>query len=327
MKSDWRALYPFTSHYLRLDGHAYHYLDEGRGEPLLLVHGNPTWSFYWRELILGLRDAYRVVVPDHMGCGLSDKPRGYPYRFVQHAENLTRLIRALDLDRVTLVVHDWGGPIGLRAALAEPHRFARYVLFNTAAFRSRQVPWRIGICRWPIVGRLAVQGLNAFVRAATWMAVSRPLSPAARAGLVAPYNCWRNREAVWRFVQDIPLTPSHPSFAPLCELEAALPRLRRQPMLIVWGMRDWCFTPAFLARFQELFPHAQIHPLHDASHYLAEDAHEQIVPLLRDFLRRHASEADTHGRSETAASPAARTSGSPGPLHAQMDQGCQRAVP
>lgn len=287
MRADWRPLYPFTSHYLRLDGHAYHYLDEGRGEPLLLVHGNPTWSFYWRELVLGLRDSYRVIVPDHMGCGLSDKPRRYPYHFVQHAENLSSLIRALDLRHATLMVHDWGGPIGLRAALAEPQRFARYVLFNTAAYRSRAVPWRIRICRWPLLGRLAVQGCNAFVRAALWMAATRRLSPAVCAGLKAPYDTWHNRQAVWRFVHDIPLEPSHPSYPALVELEAALPRLCSHPMLIVWGMRDWCFTPAFLARFRQIFPQAQVHALDQAGHYVVEDAHEQIVPLVRDFLARH----------------------------------------
>lgn len=327
MTSDWRKLYPFASHYLKLDGHAYHYLDEGQGEPLLLVHGNPTWSFYWRDLIVGLRDEYRVVVPDHMGCGLSDKPRRYPYRLAQHAENLSRLIRALDLRHATLLVHDWGGPIGLRAALAEPQRFARYVLFNTAAFRSREVPWRIRICRWPLLGRLAVQGCNAFVLGALRMAVTRPLPAAARAGLKAPYNSWHNRQAVWRFVKDIPLRPSHPSFSTLAELEKALPRLRGQPMLIAWGMRDWCFTPAFLARFVQLFPHAHLHRLEQAGHYVVEDAHEQILPLVRDFLAQHPIATHKSGPAPAAVPTPGEPELAPEPPHLAPRPGCNKAAP
>ena len=300
--ADWHPLYPFASHYVRLDGHAYHYLDEGQGEPLLLVHGNPTWSFFWRELVLGLRGSYRVVVPDHIGCGLSDKPRRYRYHLLQHAENLFRLIQILDLRDATLMVHDWGGPIGLRAAFLEPQRFARYVFFNTAAFRSRRIPWRIRICRWPLVGRLAVQGCNAFVKGALAMCVTRPLPPAVRAGLAAPYDSWHNRQAVWRFVQDIPLRPAHPSFRALAELEAALLRLRGRPMLIVWGMRDWCFTPAFLARFQEEFPHAQVHCLEHAGHYVLEDAPAQVLSLVRAFLAQHPIGP---GRAEPGGSAAA----------------------
>lgn len=327
MTSAWRELYPFDSHYLRLDGHAYHYLDEGRGEPLLLVHGNPTWSFYWRHLILGLRDAYRVVVPDHMGCGLSDKPRRYPYCLDQHAKNLTQLIRALDLRHATLLVHDWGGPIGLRAALAEPQRFDRYILFNTAAFRSRHVPWRIRICRWPLLGQLAVQGCNAFVLAALRMAVARPLPAAARSGLKAPYNSWHNRQAVWRFVKDIPLRPSHPSFSALAELEEALPSLRGQPMLIVWGMRDWCFTPAFLARFEQLFPHARVHRLEQAGHYVVEDAHEQILPLVRDFLAQYPISTHNSGPVPNAAPTLAEPQVSPEAPHLATSPDSNKTAP
>ena len=141
----WRSLYPFESHELLLDGHRYHYLDEGQGDVLLLVHGNPTWSFYWRNLVVALRQRYRVVVVDHIGCGLSDKPRQYHYRLSQHIQNLARLVRQLDLRAITLLAHDWGGAIGIGAALAEPDRYARFVMFNTAAYRSKRMPLRIRI--------------------------------------------------------------------------------------------------------------------------------------------------------------------------------------
>ena len=290
-KYDWGALYPFESHWLDLDGVRYHYLDEGQGEPLLLVHGNPTWSFYWRELVLSLRSRYRLIVPDHVGCGLSDKPQYYEYRLAKHVDNLRRLIEQLRLDHLTLLAHDWGGAIGLGAAVAEPSRFDRFVLFNTAAFRSQRIPWRIRICRTPLLGEWAVRGLNAFARAALTMAVAKRerMTPAVRAGLLAPYDTWRNRIALHRFVMDIPLSPGHPSYAALEAIEHRLAILADRPMMLVWGMQDWCFTPHFLERFLELFPAAEVHRLFDASHYVVEDAHEQIVPLVERFLESHIS--------------------------------------
>lgn len=286
---DWRSLYPFESHELRRDGHRYHYLDEGQGETLLLVHGNPTWSFYWRELVRGLRGSYRVIVPDHMGCGLSDKPQQYPYTLARHIENLRALIAQLNLTDITLVAHDWGGAIGLGAAVAEPERFSRFVLMNTAAFRSKQIPWRIRLCRTPVLGPLAVRGLNAFARAALHMAVCRRerMTPAVRAGLLAPYDSWAHRVAIQAFVDDIPLSARHPSYATLASIEQGLGTLRSQPMLLVWGMREWCFTPHFLERFREFFPEAEVEPIADAGHYVVEDAHEQIVPRIEKFLAAH----------------------------------------
>lgn len=285
----WRSLYPFESHWLDLDGHRYHYLDEGQGEPLLLVHGNPTWSFYWRDLVVALRGKYRLIVPDHLGCGLSDKPQNYDYRLSWHIANLRRLIEYLGLEQVALLAHDWGGAIGLGAAVAQPNSFSRFVLFNTAAYRASRIPWRIRVCRLPLLGELAVRGLNGFARAALTMAVARHerMTPEVRAGLLAPYDSWANRIAIHRFVMDIPLSARHPSYPALVEVEAGLSRLRDCPIALIWGMRDWCFTPYFLERFIEYFPSAEVHRLFDASHYVIEDAHERIVPLVESFLAAH----------------------------------------
>lgn len=284
----WRALYPFASHELRFQGLRYHYLDEGTGPIILAVHGNPTWSFYYRQLVADFRDRYRVIVPDHIGCGLSDKPRNYPYRLAQHIENLRRLIVELDLHNVTLVAHDWGGPIGLGALLAERERFSRIVLMNTAAFRSTRIPWRIAACRGPLLGRFAVQGLNGFVRAALRMATEKPdrFTSAVRSGFLAPYDNWHHRQAVWRFVQDIPLCVAHPSYETLATIEQGLYTLTDVPKLLIWGMRDWCFTPWFLERFREIWPDAAVLAVPDAGHFVMEDAFERIVPRLDEFLAR-----------------------------------------
>ncbi len=282
----WRKLYPFASHELRLDGHRYHYLDEGSGPPLLLVHGNPTWSFHWRELITALRGKYRLIVPDHIGCGLSDKPQQYEYRLAKHIDNLSQLVEHLNLGDVTLLAQDWGGAIGLGTALRLPDRFARYVLFNTGAFRSTHMPWRIAACRVPLFGPFAVRGLNGFARAALSMAVEKRdrMTSEVKAGILAPYDNWQNRVAIDRFVQDIPMDKSHPSYDTLFEIEQRLPSLAERPFLFVWGMRDWCFTPHFLERFLENYPTAEVHRFDDCGHWVVEDAHERIVPIVERFL-------------------------------------------
>ena len=267
----------------------YHYVDEGRGEPLLLVHGNPTWSFAWRNLIKDLSSDYRVLAVDHVGCGFSEKPRDYPYVFGRHIDNLCRFIEALDLGQLTLLGHDWGGAIGMGAAVRLPTRFSRFVLLNTAAFRSRRIPLRIAVCRIPFLGAVCVRGFNLFARAALWMAVEKHerMTPAVKAGYLAPYDSWRHRVAVLRFVQDIPLSDAHPSYSTLAAVEEGLAQFQASPMLLVWGERDWCFTPDFLREFQRRFPQAETLRIADAGHYVFEDAPERIIPRVREFLQAH----------------------------------------
>lgn len=279
--------YPFASHWLDLDGVRMHFVDEGPrdGEPVLCVHGNPTWSFIWRRLIRELSPKRRVIAVDHIGCGFSDKPQDYPYRLEQHVTNLRRLTESLDLRNITLVGHDWGGCIGMGAATEMPDRFRRFALMNTGAFRSKQIPLRIAVCRIPLFGPIALRGFNAFSRAALTMAVTRrPLSAAAMRGLLAPYDSWANRVAVSSFVQDIPLRPSHPSYAKLTAIDEGLARFRDRPMLLVWGAKDWCFTLDFLREFQRRFPQAESHVIADAGHYVFEDAPDEVASTVRDFL-------------------------------------------
>jgi pimeloyl-ACP methyl ester carboxylesterase len=285
-RTGFEAEYPFASHFFDLDGLRYHYVDEGSGPTLLMVHGNPTWSFAWRNLIKPLSAHYRVLAVDHIGCGFSDKPQNYNYRLAQHIANLERFVTGLDLREITLFGHDWGGAIGMGAAAAQPDRFSRFVLFNTAAFCSTRIPLRIAVCRTPLFGALAIRGLNLFSLTALRMAVAKPerMTPAVRAGYLAPYDNWANRVAVLRFVEDIPLAPSHPSYAALAKLEDSLPQFRNRPMLLVWGERDWCFTTDFLDEFKRRFPDAQTLQIPDAGHYVFEDAHEKIVPRVEQFL-------------------------------------------
>ena len=165
-----KGLYPFTSHFLNLDLHKLHYLDEGQGDIMLMVHGNPTWSFYYRNLILGLKTSYRCVVPDHMGMGKSDKPQKYSYTLSKHIDNLESLVDKLELNDITLMLHDWGGAIGMGFAVRHPQKIKRIVLFNTAAFLSDKIPVRLRLCRIPLLGALAIRRFNAFALAAVNMA-------------------------------------------------------------------------------------------------------------------------------------------------------------
>ena len=286
--TDWRSLYPFEPNHLRIGGHSLHYVDEGprTSAPMLLVHGNPTWSFYWRELIRAFRPKRRMIAPDHIGCGLSDKPRDWSYRLADHVSNLERLVLELDLREITLIVHDWGGPIGLGVATRHPERFERIVLLNTAAFRSKAIPLRIAVCRIPLLGPLAVRGLNAFARAATFMATEKGLDPPVSAGLLAPYGSWDDRIAIQRFVEDIPLNEAHPSWKTLLDIESGLERLQDKPTLLIWGERDWCFTPEFRREFERRFPEASVLPIAEAGHYVVEDAPEEVIEAIREFARR-----------------------------------------
>jgi haloalkane dehalogenase len=187
------------------------------------------------------------------------------------------------------MVHDWGGAIGLGAALQVPERVARLVLFNTAAFPPPYVPLRIRACRTPWLGRWAIRGLNLFARAALTMAVEHAdhMTPEVRAGLLAPYDNWANRVAIHRFVADIPMSQHHPTWKALSRIESGLPSLADRPIGAIWGMRDWCFRPACLERLIECFPEAVVHRLDDAGHYVIEDAHERIIPLVAEFLEEH----------------------------------------
>jgi len=283
-----RELYPFESRFIELDSHRLHYLDEGQGETLLMLHGNPTWSFYYRNLVKGLRSQFRCVVPDHMGCGLSDKPQEYNYTLSQHIDNLEKLVDHLNLDNITLVMHDWGGSIGMGFAVRHPEKIKRLVFFNTAAFLTDRIPFSINLCRNSIVGPLAILRFNLFARMATvWASKVRGrMTGRVRKGYLAPYNSSENRIANLRFVQDIPMSADVPSYPVVEHIESQLGYFRDRPTLIIWGMQDFCFTDYFLEQWKKYFPDAEVHEVAQAGHYVLEDADEQIIPWMVQFLRK-----------------------------------------
>ena len=249
-----------------------------------------------------------MIVPDHIGCGLSDKPSGarYPYTLERRVRDLEFLINHLALPgKLTLVVHDWGGMIGLAYAVRNPERIGRLIVMNTAAFpmpATKRFPWQLSLCRNALLGPLLVRGLNAFCKgAARDCVVRQPLPPAVRDMYLMPYNSWRNRIGVLRFVQDIPLSPSDPSYAVMRETEKGLDRLREIPMLLCWGEKDFIFDSHFLSEWRRRFPEAEVHAFADAGHYLLEDAGDEVEKLVQGFLHAHPLSGTTSRSAEQKA--------------------------
>ena len=286
-------LYPFEPHWLTLpSGHRMHYVDEGPREApvVLMLHGNPTWSFYWRRLISALRFSHRVIAPDHIGCGKSEKPGddAYSYRLAERVQDIEALVAQLGLHDITLAVHDWGGMIGMGWAHRHPDRVARLVVLNTAAFpmpSTKRLPASLRLARDTKAGALLVRGFNAFARGATRLAVTRVKLPKqVRDGLCAPYDNWDHRRAVLRFVQDIPLRESDPSFSLVREVGEKLHQFNDRPVLICWGDRDFVFDEHFLRVWKSALPDAEVHQFPDCGHYVLEDAPAEIEQLVRRFL-------------------------------------------
>lgn len=277
--------YPFKSNFIEVKGGRMHYVDEGEGTPVVMVHGNPTWSFFYRNAVKALQADFRCIVPDHIGCGLSDKPQDFSYRLTDHIENIITLIESLKLDSFHLVVHDWGGAIGFALAEHFHEKVGKIQVLNTAAFRSKRIPPTINLCRIPLLGELWIRGFNGFAGAATMMAVAKPLDKTVKAGFILPYDNWTNRIATHRFVQDIPLNENHPSYSRLLKIENELSLLKDKPMQICWGGKDFCFNDHFFEEWKERFPDAAVHYYAEAGHYLLEDEKEACLSQISSFFR------------------------------------------
>jgi olefin beta-lactone synthetase len=286
-----KSLYPFESHFFHIHGLKYHYLDEGRGEPIVMLHGNPTWSFYYRDLIKALRSYYRIIAPDHIGMGLSDKPDDsrYPYTSRQRVEDLGQLIDYLQLKSFTLVGHDWGGVIGMAYAALNPEKIKAMVMMNTAGFNwpvNKRFPLVLFFSRLPLVSAIFIRGLNAFARGAVWIGMKRRwMKKEVAKGLLHPYGSWKDRIAVHRFVQAIPVRPNDPGYDLGLLMESRLKLLGQVPKLFCWGMKDSIFCSKILNEWLRHFPDAEVHRIEDAGHYILEDAPQEVIPLVEKFMK------------------------------------------
>jgi cis-3-alkyl-4-acyloxetan-2-one decarboxylase len=290
-----RALDEFLSRHPGKDfdrgGLRLHYLDEGQGLPVVMIHGNPTWSFYYRRLAEALSPSYRVIVPDHIGCGFSDKPDDsrYTYTLASRVDDLVALLDHLGIEcDVTLIVHDWGGMIGMAYATRYPERITKLVILNTAAFHmpaGKRLPAALWLVRNTPLGAWLVRGFNAFARGTAWIGCARRRMPRElRNAYAAPYDTWANRIATLRFVQDIPRRPRDRCHDLVSTVEQNLDRLASIPMLIAWGMKDFVFDHHFLEEWNRRFPQAEYHRFPRGGHYVLEDEAETLVPLIQRFL-------------------------------------------
>ncbi len=287
-------LYPFTGHYHDRPGGRLHFLDEGDGHPVVMVHGNPTWSFYFRNLVLALRGTHRCIVPDHLGCGLSDKPTAAQYDFSlkSRIDDLEALLDHLGVTQdITLVVQDWGGMIGMSYAARHPGRIKRIIATNTGAFplpKSKGFPWSLWLGRNTAIGAWLILHRNAFCRAAAkWCVTRKPLPPEVREMYLKPYDTPAHRLAALKFVQTIPLSSNDPGYDIVSDTAMSLAKFAATPLLLLWGMRDFVFDKHFLAEFQRLMPHAETHTWPDCGHYLLEDATDEAILKVQDFLAKH----------------------------------------
>jgi cis-3-alkyl-4-acyloxetan-2-one decarboxylase len=286
-------LYPFTSHFATIRGLSYHYLDEGQGHPVVMVHGNPTWSFYYRNVVKNLRRNYRCLVPDHIGCGLSSKPNlsVYDFQLRSRIEDLGAWLDSLQLQEpVTLICHDWGGMIGSSWAVKNPAKVARLVFLNTGAFtlpKSKSFPWRIWLGRNTRLGAWLILKKNLFCKHALNAAMNRKkLSPEVQEMYLQPYDTPEHRLAVLKFVQTIPLTDRDRGMEIVKATERGLSQFQNCPTLLVWGLKDFVFDHHFLDRFRELLPNAEVTEYPQAGHYLLEDQEEEVIPRIRTFLEQ-----------------------------------------
>lgn len=291
--------YPFQSRFVTVDGQRMHYVDEGSGETILLLHGNPTWSYLYRHIIGDLAKDYRCVAPDHLGFGFSDKPRRGDYSMRAHIMRLDAFVSKLGLRDVTVVAQDWGGVIGLGWAARHKDLVKRLVPMNTTGFVPsdrrglagvRPLPWGL-LGLWslkiPVFGEVFVQGLNGFARVLLPAGIHHRerLTPGVMEGYLDPYATWSSRRAHLASVRQVPLLRSHPTWRLLQETGAELEGWT-VPTQLIWGMKDPVFVPWFLEEFERRLPnHAPSVRIEDASHFLQDDRPDLISETIRQFMR------------------------------------------
>lgn len=290
--SGYKQLYDFSPNYTSVAGHNMHYLDEGAGAPLVMLHGNPSWSFMYRELIKTMRPTHRVIAPDHIGCGLSDKPSDnkYKYTLEQRINDLESLLEQLEIRKnITLVVHDWGGLIGAGYAVRHPDRVAKLVILNSSAFNvpnGKELHWTLRFCSQSALAVVLIEKMNAFSVASTLLGVRKHRMPSlVKKAYKAPYHSVSSRRAVVRFIQDIPFEESHLTNRTIQEISDSLYHLNKKPMMICWGEKDFIFDLDFLREWKRRFPRAEVKRFPGAGHYVLEDETEAVCGNIKEFLR------------------------------------------
>jgi acyl-CoA synthetase (AMP-forming)/AMP-acid ligase II/pimeloyl-ACP methyl ester carboxylesterase len=277
---------PFQSRFVTVAGYRMHYIDEGSGPTVLLLHGNPTWCFFYRNVIRELKDSFRLIAPDFLGCGLSDRTPGVKFRAIDRINQLEEFVTALGITNFSIVMHDWGGPLGTGFIQRRLDSVNRIVYLNTTLTETEALPGFIKLAATPIVGKLMTRHTDTFVRMTTSVGAHKKLTPEVVDGYRAPYRSRQRRDAIWDFVADIPFGPEHPTYTEMVNIAANLPRVAEKPVKIIWGLKDPCFHREMLSKVAAHFPHAELLEIPDASHLVLDDAPQLAIPAIKEFLSR-----------------------------------------
>lgn len=275
---------PYKSHLIDVAGYCMHYLDEGSGPIVVLLHGNPTWCYYYRNLLATLKDKFRVIVPDYIGCGLSEQPTGKHFRAIDRVEHLEELLRKLEANKYSLVMHDWGGSIGTALATRNIQAIEKLVYLNTTITETESLPRIIRVAAKPFFGKFLTKYSKRFLKLATDFGVYKKLLKEVRQAYFYPYQTSDRRDSIWDFVADIPFDSSHPTYSLMLELGSNLPKLAHIPVQIVWGLKDPCFHREMLSKVAQHFPQARVLEIPHASHLVLEDATDLAGNTIREFL-------------------------------------------
>ena len=279
------TLFPVESHWIDVDGSQVHYVDEGEGPTLLMLHGNPTWSFLYRRIIAGLNDRFRCIALDYPGFGLSSAAPGYRFTAVEHSEVVRRFVEQLEMTDVTVMVQDWGGPIGLGAATLDPGRYSSLIIGNTWAWpNDTKLAARFSsIMGGPKTGDFLVRKMNLFVGQIIPRSMKRRSLSDAELGMYkGPFPDEESRIPVQVFPKEI--VDARPF---LVDVESRLNTIMDLPTLLVWANKDSAFGPKELGRWQTLLPNHHDHMLRGAGHYWQDDAGEEVVLVIRDWWDNH----------------------------------------
>ncbi|HED35817.1 MAG TPA: alpha/beta fold hydrolase [Gammaproteobacteria bacterium] len=283
-----RNLFPYQPHFLELrDGGRLHYIDEGADPILLLLHGNPTWSFLYRHIVAELSDRFRVIAPDYPGFGLSTAGEGYHYTPAEHARGISELVETLDLHAMVIMVQDWGGPVGFRVAIDNPSRIAGFVIGNTWAWpleRIGQKGFSLLMGGWPeqFGGQFGAWCCNMVARFFMSKGVANRLSDRDLAMYSGPFANRENRSPT--HISPAQLRDASPFLA---EIYHQLPTLADRPVLLTWGLRDFAFQEPERTRFESLFPKHETLLLENAAHFIQEDTPGEISIAITDWHKRN----------------------------------------
>lgn len=291
LNTDWidRREYPFKQHFIELDAGRMHYVEEGVGAPLMLIHGTPTWSFLYRRLIKDLSKHYRVIAPDHLGFGLSDKPANWSYLPADHARNLGTLIETLGLKNVVLAVHDFGGPIGLSYAVEHADNVAGLVLFNTWMWSLKDKPdaVRAGKLLGGAIGKFLYEQFNFSPRVLLKMLMvdKSKLTEEIHRHYLRVFPTRQDRRSTWVLARE--LIGSSDWYESLWQRRD---RIRRKPALLLWGMKDKAFQADALEKWKNLFENKRVVEFADAGHFVQEEEADKIGPIVKNFLESQLTE-------------------------------------